>query len=229
MATLAEIRYDILGRLKGQVVTDDERLEDEYIDKLIRDRRNFLIRDEGKRGLGLHADWYQEVNCLGVKCGAVTCGGYTTQDKQVYVEMPAGVVDRIAWFGTHEGQPFSYQALTAFLLRGTSRFGERRAAYTLVDGKALLRNVPLGLGAVRLVAAVDDPVAVMRMCQIDAENARYPVPTHQVSRLAALVISDILPMRNIQPDTFNNSADETVPAQVNQKAVQAATEAPDLR
>ena len=74
MATLAEIRYDIIQRVKGQVVSDDERLEESYIDKLIRDKRNFLIRDEAKRGLGIHSGWMQDITCLEVsaeRCSAM--------------------------------------------------------------------------------------------------------------------------------------------------------------
>lgn len=222
MATLAEIRYDIIQRVKGQVVSDDERLEESYIDKLIRDKRNFIIRDEAKRGLGIHSGWMQDITCLEVKCGEVQCDGIPAGVAYSYVDWPAGAVGNVAYFGTADGSSqFSHWNISAFLLARPTRFGKEPRRYTVVGGKALLKGVPSEIDRVRLIAAVDDPIAAFGVCGLDGENQVYPVPVHQVSRLQSLVLMDLLPVRNILPDTFNNANDETVPSQVNPKLAQA--------
>ena len=223
MATLSQIRFDILGRIKGQLLSDDERLEDDYIDKLIRDKRNFLIKDELKRGLGLNPAYMQDLSCLRIQCDTVSCSGIPAGVQYHYVDLPSGVTGRVNYLGTQDGYTqFREMSISGFVHALPGRFGVSFPLYTIIENKALIKYASTSITQLRLIAALDDPMQKFSDCLLARHDQEYPVPVSEISRLQTLVLMDLLPTRNIQPDTNNNSADETTPADVNAKAVQAA-------
>lgn len=225
MATLAEIRFDILGKSKGQLLSDDERLEDEYIDKLIRDKRNFMIKDQLKRGLGLHPGYFQDLSCLTIECDTIVCDGVPAGVRYHYVDLPTGVVGRVNYLGAQDGmQQFRETSLSGFVHALPGRFGVSFPLYTILDNRALIKYAPSNMTRLRMIAALDDPMQKFSDCLLARHDEPYPVPVGEVSRLQNLVLQDLLPTRNVQPDTSNNASDETTPADINAKAVQQAQE-----
>ena len=75
-----------------------------------------------------------------------------------------------------------------------------------------------------MIAALDDPMQKFSDCLLSRHDQPYPVPVSEVSRLQNLVLMDLLPTRNVQPDASNNAADETTPADINAKVLQQARE-----
>ncbi len=227
MPSLSEIRFDVLRKVKGQLVSDDERLEFYYLDRLIHNKRNFLIREEARRGLGFSVDYLQIVDCLSVKCDEIACAGVPSGVRYHYVDLPSGCNDRVNYLGTTDGlTQFQWKSVSGFVHAMPGLFGRSVPCYTIVENRALLKFFPKNVDTLRLIAALDNPMEKYdgETCLLDHENDPYPVPVAQISRLVNLVLMDLLATQNIQPDATNDAADETNPARVDPRPLQPPAE-----
>lgn len=213
MATLAQIVNSIRDQASGLMTVDDTRLRDTYLQKLVADRRAFLIEEEAKRGLGLNTAWLQVIDCLELQCEDILCEGKYTFTKQFFVRLPSTVssIDTNIYLGTiDQQQPFRETSMTGFQSAMPGRFGKTTPVYTVLGDKALVKFQPSGLRTVRYIGILSDPVDTDSSgCGAVHWEEEYPVPGLLVARLETLCLQQILSVLSIQPDMANNAKDDT--------------------
>lgn len=212
MPTLAEIRHSIIDQVSGRFPTDDSRLRFLFIEKLMSDKRALLLAEQMKGSLSLDVAWMTVVDCLDVQCGPVSCAGYVTELKEHYVMLPAIMTGRraIQYFGTPAGQAFENVSMLSFSSGSNTLLGKAQPVYTIVDGRAIIKNIPYGLKKIRIVAILKDPHKDENGidCLPAAENREYPIPAELVHKLELLCIKQLLSTLPIAPDDTNDGADK---------------------
>lgn len=206
MPTLAEIRSSIRRQVKGHFVTDDDRLRDLFLDKLIADKRMVLIGRDMDRGMGVDMGCYQIFDCLKIQCGQVTCEGLPSDEQYFYVDLP--VTEHIAYLGSVDGSvSFCRTSLPGFLNALMPRLGGNQVVYADLNGQALLKFLPQGLEYVRLIAILYDPLN--GGCRTLASDEPYPIANRMVHTLEVMCIQQLVSTLPIRPDTANNAQDDT--------------------
>ena len=210
MPSLRELRASIRNQAAGHIVTDDTRLRNRFIDKLIRDKRSALIMSEAKRGLGVDPHYYQTISCLNIEDDELVCDGENTGVIVKSVKTPPVESFRgsIAHFGSidHSFQ-FEYRALSAFINYTNGRFCSDRPVYTITAGKSYLKNIPAGMCVVKLIAVLENPQD--DTCIKDFERTDYPIPNSRVHTLELMCLKQLMSTAGIVPDEMNNAADDS--------------------
>lgn len=222
--TLAEIRHSIIDQVSGRFPSDDSRLRFAFIEKLMADKRAVLLAEAMKGRISLEDDWYTVVDCLEVKCGPVSCKGYSSSRTEHYVTMPSVFGGRygIRFFGTPAGHAFEEFPLFSFLAGNTRILGKSQPVYTVIDDKAIIRNLPYGLKMIRVIAILKEPHKDDESisCLPAREDEEYPMPMQLVHKLELLVIKQLLSTLPIPPDIANDGADKNqVPGRPNPYAL----------
>lgn len=208
MPTLENLIISIRDQAIGQIGTDDTKVQESFVEKLIRDKRSLLINSQAKNGLGVDQAYYQVVDCLEIICGTVNCPGIPRGYKYHYVETKKieSFKGSIAYLGLIDGvHPFSQIPLSAFLNHVPVRFGKEYPVFTVIDGKALLKSPPSGVAYLRGIMVLENPVE--GVCEEDAYRAEYPVPNSIVHQLELLCLKQLFSTLPIQPDTTNDAVD----------------------
>ena len=219
MATLEQIRFSIIEQARGNIVTDDTRLRYGFIDHLVREKRALLLEQQRKRGMGVQLGFYQTINCLSIACGQVECAGYKSGVDQLYIDLPAGVQQPIAFLGSVDGSTsFQYEPFMTFSMNPPGLFGRSKPRFTILENKALLRNVPTGITLLQLVAVLYDPLE--KSCATLTARDEYPVPIGLLHQLELLCLRQLLSTSPIQPDVTSNASDDQQPARVDQRGLQ---------
>ena len=209
MPTLEEIVFSIRDQAIGQIGTDDTKLQEAFLEKLVRDKRSLIINDQAKRGLGVDQSYYQVIDCLEVLCGEVECPGIPRGFKYYYVDIKEveSFAGSISYLGTIDGQnPFVRVSVSAFLTNLPSRFGKNYPVFTVVSGKALLKSPPSAVAFLRGIMVLENPTE--GVCEEDAYRAQYPVPNSVMHQLELLCLKQLFSTLPIQPDTTNDATDK---------------------
>lgn len=211
MATLQQIRTSILEQAEGHYPTDDSRYRFEFIENLIRSKRSYLLEREANRSLGVDLAWYTNIDCLEVKCGRVSCPGFSAEKSYSYVDMPNVESNRwaIAFLGTPAGDVYAESPIVNFLFGRDSKPEFPGNPYVLQKGRAIFRY-QLTASFLRLVAILSDPSNIAEFpCIEDFETTAYPIPTSLVHELELLCLKQLLSTR-VQPDDTNDATNRLV-------------------
>jgi len=210
MPTIAELRSIIRGQLTGQVPVDDVRLRDRWIDQVMHQQRALLIAQYG-RGTGVPQSYYQIIDCLEIQCGEVECYGIKSGVKHNYIVVPliSSIRDAVSYLGTVDGQMnFTEMSLSGFNAQG-GRFGRKPPAFTLIQDKALLKDLP-PVKIIRLVAVLYNPSH--GLCGQSIDDFLYPIDDEDIAKLTTLSIKQIASTLNIPPDIQNDAAGQVAPS-----------------
>ena len=216
MPTIAQLRNSVRNQALGQIPTDDSRLTDRFIDYLVRSVRSRMVISDSERGTGIDQAYYQQVDCIEVKCGKVSCPGIGEDDDLQYADI--SVVesgrDGIAFLGTIDGDAIQRRSLTSFIHAIDPRFGVKKGIYTVIKDRLVFKYLPAGVSRLRMHAVLEDPMA--KTCMPLAENDPYPMPNNRVHELEVLCLKQLISTLPIQPDTVNDARDTaTIPGRPN--------------
>lgn len=211
--SLAAIGFSIRNQVKGFFSTDDERIDIEFIYKMIKDVRTLLIRDEINTTKAVNNAFYQTISCLELKCRSIVCDGIDSEEKEYYVDIPvladAGT-HTIKYFGSADKKTsFNQRNYQGHLYGNASPWTGNIPYYTIIGGEALMGNVPSDeLRFLTLVAILNDPLN--GGCFTLSENDPFPISESVVHRLELIVIKQLMATLNIVPDIKNNAANSPV-------------------
>jgi hypothetical protein len=210
MPLLSELRSSIIRQAKGQIPTDDEALRNRFVDHLIRQKRLVLAGSQAARGTGIDQAYYQQINCLEIKCSEVECKGPTRSFKSGksydYIDLPeiASFRDAIAYLGSVDGS-CGFQQVNQSAFHTNQRFGLELPQYTLIGKRAFIKHKPAGR-YFSLNAVLWDPAH--GLCGQDKINFSYPVDTHDVHELELLCLKQILSTLQIPGDRVNDATNQ---------------------
>jgi hypothetical protein len=208
MPALEEIRASLRRQLTGHKLTDDTRLEEPFIDYIIRSKRSVLIRDQAKPGLGVSAAYYQDMSCLKVETAKIVCDGRESGIEYQVVEVPQteSIRGAVAYLGLVNGtEPFQELGLSSFLMATGGRMCRTRPSFTMLDGKAYLKFIPDNLKVLRMIAILENPAE--NRCILDFDKTDYPIPNDKIHQLEVLCLKQLLSTNPIQGDTINDGSD----------------------
>ena len=207
---LKNIVYTIKEELSGYHITDDSLFTDEYLIDKINGVREVLIAEQFKEG-GIDGQFYQTLCCLEVKCHTQGCtlNGkfYKSGSTYFYIDLPALIMKvgmkNIMYFGLDDYYTqFTRMSFDGYMSSNSALWTGRMPTYTVVDGKALMKNIPTpGLKYICIMALLSNPVDA---CNWD-DNQDYPVP--DIYKLELLVKKDIMSMYGIVGDEINDARD----------------------
>ncbi len=215
--SLKKIVYSIKEELTGYNITDDVVFSNEYLIDKINDVREVIIKEHFKES-GIDGQFYQTICCLEVKCfeHGCTLNGkfYKSGSIYWYVELPA-LIESVGWknimyFGLDDFKTqFARNSFDAYLSNEGALWTSKMPIYTVVDGKAILKNLPTpGLRYICIMALLQNP---QDACNWDEESP-YPVP--DVHKLELLVKKDIMSLYGVIPDEKHDARDmKGVPTQ----------------
>jgi hypothetical protein len=215
--TLAEIGYSIRNQVKGYYSTDDERIDIQLIYDKCWDVRAVLLKDEFRQFKKINDQDFTTECCLEVQCGSIVCNGMDSGVQEYYVEIPkvesALGYDAIKYFGTvDKATPFRRGNYQSFLYSGHEKYTGKVPFFTIVDDKAILKNLPTkGLKFVCMIGVLEDP---RNICN---EDDPFPIARHLVHKLELLVIQQLMSTLNIGPDE-NNDARDSSPQQLQKQS-----------
>lgn len=216
MPTLEQISASIKRQASGQINSDDNRLEDRFLHKVIADKRKMLLQRDYGRGLGVAMSYYQQIDCLEVKCAAVECLGLPSGVTYHYVDLPAGTSDHLAYLGKADGSlPFDHRPLMSFNSGIQGRFNITAPFFTVLQDRAFIKRIPDGMDLLRLVAILYDPVEMG--CRRLLASESYPIPDANVHELEVLVLKQLLSTLPIPADLNNDTAPKSSEVAVNTK------------
>lgn len=210
MPTIAELRSIIRGQLTGQIPVDDVRLRDRWINQVMHQQRSLLIAQYA-RGTGIPQSYYQSLDCIQVECGEVECVGIKSGVQYHYATIPtvSSIRDAVYYFGSVDGNISFVELSIAAFNANSTRFGRSNPGFTIIQNKALLKNMPaIGIKKMRLVAVLYDPAH--GLCGQNADDFLYPIDDEDIGKLTLLCIKQISSTLNIPADVVNDSADQPV-------------------
>jgi hypothetical protein len=207
--TLAEVGYSIRNQVKGYFSSDDERIDIQLIYDKCWDVRSILLKDEYRQFKKINDQDFTPDCCLEVQCGTISCGGMDSGVKEFYVEIPKVEAslgqDAIKYFGTLDKRtPFRRVNFQGFMYSGFEKYTGRVPSFSIVDDKAILKNLPTkGLKYVCMIAVFEDP---RNICE---EDSPFPLARHLVHKLEIIVIQQLMSTLQIGPDEKNNARDDS--------------------
>lgn len=211
MATLAQIRSSILDQLTGFIPTDDSRLEEAFLENVIRTKRALLVREHEKPGMGVPQEYYQDLSCLEVIRSMEVCDGEDTGIERVTVKIPwlVGGRSAIAYFGKLDTITGGFMGvnLPTFVSGYSGRFCQDKIMYTHVGDELWVKGLPEEVDRVRLIAILEDPAYLK--CFPDFEQMEYPMPSSMVHTLETLCLKQLMSTLPITPDISNDGKDGT--------------------
>jgi len=212
--TLAEIGYSIRNQIKGYYPTDDERIDIQLVYDKCWDIRSLLLKEEYRKFKKLNDQDYTTECCLEVECDIIHCNGYNSGVKEYYIKIPKVEsslgYDAIKYLGTVDKRnPFRRTSFQGFLYSDHEKYTSKAPSFTLVDDKAILKNLPThGLKFVCLIGVLEDPRDICN------EDDPFPIARHLIHKLELLAIQQFMSTIQIGPDEGNNARDES-PDQLN--------------
>lgn len=207
--SLAEIGYSIRNQVKGFFSTDDERIDIQFIYDKCWDVRSVLLKDEYRQFKKINDQDFTSECCLEVQCNTITCNGINSGVKEFYVQIPKIEAslgqDAIKYFGTvNKKIPFRRTNYSGHLYSEHETYTGRAPSFTLVDDKAMLKNMPTaGMKFICVIAVFEDP---RNICN---EDDPFPIARHLVHKLELIVIQQLTSLIQIGPDETNNGRDNS--------------------
>jgi len=209
MKTLAEIGYSIRNQCKGYFSTDDERISIDFVYDKAWDIRSMLIKEEWRKFHQLNDNDFTTECCLKISCDEIVCddkgsGVYEHTIIMPTLESSLGY-NSIKYFGSVDKKtPFRRVNYGGYLYSGYSSFTGNAPTFTLIDNKAVLKNLP------------DENMEYVCVIGI-FENSRdyckpedpFPIARHLVHKLELLAIQQIMSTIQIGPDEYNNAKDDS--------------------
>jgi hypothetical protein len=207
--SLEKIIYSIKEELSGYIITDDTLYDDEYIKDKIMSAREAIIKDLYRNKL-LNESYYQRLCCLEVNCVEAACNFEGTPiysgDSYNVIEIPS-LIKGVGWdniinLGTTDLN-IKLQRVTfdGFMSSDGALYTSTYPIYTIVDNKALLKNIPLGTKFLCGIMLLYDPTEA---CNWE-DNKDYPIDDSY--KLEMLVKKDILSVMGIVGDEINDGRD----------------------
>lgn len=206
MYSIQKIVEIIKEKTSGFHVTNTFPLTDEMIVDRCNVIRELLIQQNKKR---LEDSFYSMTCCIDVTCEGFGC---TIGDEFIEsgislfkAELPSLItgigMNNIRYFGLIGlSQRFDRVSLENFIDNQWSIWSGKRKMFSVLGNEAYLKNVPLGINKLCIVALVKDPVS---LCDYNYEETPYPCP--QGYKLELLVTQDILSGLGIYPDELNDT------------------------
>lgn len=207
--TLAEVGYSIRNQIKGYFPSDDERIDIQLIYDKCWDVRSILLKDEYRQFKKINDQDFTPDCCLEIQCGKVSCGGMDTGVVEYYVDIPKVEAslgqDAIKYFGTMDNRtPFRRVNFQGFMYSDAEKYTGRAPSFTIVDDKAILKNLPTkGMKYIKMIAVFEDP---RNICD---EDEPFPLARHLVHKLELIVIQQLMSTIQIGPDERNNARDDS--------------------
>lgn len=207
--TLAEIGYSIRNQVKGFFSSDDERIDIQLIYDKCWDVRSVLLKDEYRQFKKINDQDFSTECCLEVLCNSIICNGIDSGVKEFYVQIPkiesSLGQDAIKYFGTLDKRNnFRRTNYQGHLYSDHETYTGRAPSYTLVDDKAMLKNMPTkAMKFVCVIAVFEDPRGI---CDADKP---FPIARHLVHKLELIVIQQLTSLLQIGPDESNDGRDSS--------------------
>lgn len=214
--TIQRIIYSVKEAVTNFHITDDFRIEDEYLIHLANTIRSSLI-DEEFKSRKLSDEYYQRYCCLEVECVKESCvlDGLTVSSENVlyYADVPS-LKKGIGWDNikmlTAEDVIFSRLNFMSFKMQDNRQYGLSMPTFTLIGNRVYLRHLPTtGTKFLCIVAILEDPL-IAGLCDMDSDD-EYPVPN--VMKLEYLMKRNVFESLNLPVDVINNTNDDTVNVQ----------------
>lgn len=210
MKTKLDYVYSILESLTDFNLTDDHKIDEEWVSDKIDDVRATLIK-----GLkNIHDDFYQLVCCIEIECEKPACdiNGVSIPSGDVLwkAELPSLIPlekgNNIKYFGPPNLKSnFTQVSPSAFQTLEAREFTSDKTFYMILNGIAYFKNLPTsGIKYVCLAGLLLNPETA---CNYELQNSNYPVPSGL--KLEILVKQDILSTYNIKPDVKQDARDNT--------------------
>lgn len=217
MATLPEIRYAIIDRLRGGITSDDELLSNREIDFLIHTKRGRLIKEYlQKNNDELHPEFLQTIKCLAVElvdkseCCEIATDCLILRTTQ---EIPVVYNNMFTYIGPVDDS-MNFQ-LVSFNRSRWDRFSRFTAhipkAYYLNNKVSI--TVTKTIEVIKIIGVFEDPtkLADLNVCEgtcFDINTSTYPIPSFMTDLLIQLVLQDLRVLNTLDNDTTNNTASE---------------------
>lgn len=207
--TLAEIGYSIRNQIKGYFPSDDERIDIQLVYDKCWDVRSVLLKEEYRQFKKINDQDFTVDCCLEVQCDTIVCGGMDSGVKEFYVNIPKVEAslgqDAIKYFGTIDKMnPFRRLNFSGFMFSSAEKYTGRVPSFTIVDDKAILKNLPTrGLKYVCMIAVFEDPR------DICSQDDPFPIARHLIHKLELIVIQQLMSTIQIGPDENNNARDDS--------------------
>jgi len=222
MAKLSEIGFSIRNQLKGYFSSDDERIDIEHIYHEIHVARAVLLKEEKRKFGFIREDNYQICDCIQVNCDELECSGVKSGIIEFSAQLPPllfGIAEQgIKYFGTMDGNhAFSWKSFTGFQYSDASTYTGKDPAYTIVSGKAFVKNFPGSIKKLcylRMIAVLEDPSkgCTGTSCSFVNENSEYPIDLNLVKKIEIMTIKQLMSTLPMMPDESNNAKDTPSPA-----------------
>jgi len=218
--SLIRIVESIKEDLSAHHITDDIKLDDEFLIDKINGVRASLIRKELAVGR-LSQDYYQELCCIEVTCEEKGCYIGETFYKSGTViwkaEIP-GLMNGVGsknllavgndnmLVGYNDGSNvFHRTSVQNFMLSKGQRMLAHKKTYTNLGSTLYLKNLPQDTRFICAIALLFNPVLA---CNYYEDEDNYPVPSEL--GLETLVKKDILSTFGIPPDKINDADDSPI-------------------
>lgn len=217
--TLWQIRSSILNELKGGFQVDDNRIDPEFIQDKVNDRRNYLVEQYIKEN-GPDESMYQHDCCLEIICEDVECNGRILKQRPIVNIKPLLTVagkTYIRFVGPVDySASFSYLPLHGIQFKDGDLWTSEDPKYTFLGpNKILLHNLPTdGMKYICFVGIFDNP----NITCTDWKDKPYPIPGSLVSKLEYDVVQMLIkPMLLMNPEQPNNATDDVPGTNNNRK------------
>jgi|TARA_R100000093_G_C1945099_1_gene74001 hypothetical protein len=212
MATLNEITYSIKNQLSGYVITDDNRLDDAFIQHEIKQYRSTLIKEMYRDTKRLDSALYQFCYCLKVTCDTVICDGNVAEAKIDYVEVPPleGSIgwENVKYFGSlDDATPYYRRTYEGLTYSSDGQYTANMPQYSVIGGKAYFTKlVSPSVKYMKMLAILEDPLKCRKEgCSSITPDDPYPVPSAMLAKLEMLVMKQISQGLSIPPDVKNDA------------------------
>lgn len=219
--SLSKIVYSIIEQCSHRVVSDDSRLDFEFIADKVHDVRLLLLKEDWAAKRKVDDGFFKRSCCFEIKCGSPNCEGNKLSDIEYhYVSLPkisTAVNGTIRYAGTvmdNQSESFEISILSnsQWKVRGANPYIPKKPIGTLINNSTLvLENIPEGMKYICVDAVWENPII---NCETD-NNADYPIPGDLIHKLEIVTIQHVLSANLVGADVINNALDDTT---VNQQA-----------
>lgn len=206
--TLAEIGFSIRNQAKGYFSSDDERIDIEFVYKMVKQVRSTLIKERYKELGAIDELMYQNISCLEIQCEEIICNCVPSGEYQYWIDLPIleDIYGNIKYLGTADMRTkFTEKTFNGFQYITSSPYTGMSPVFTRVQNKAYLKNLPTpDMKFITLVGLLADPLN--GGCYLLDENNDFPLSQNMIQQLELICLKQLMSTLQQQPDTKNNAS-----------------------
>jgi hypothetical protein len=214
MATLPEIRYAILDRLRGGLTSDDELLSNREVDFLVHNKRARLIKEYLQKNRdAVHPEFLQEIKCYETvladksECCDIQSDCLILKTKYL---LPSVYNNLFAFIGPIDrSQNFQLVSANRSVWDAYGRFTAKLPKVYYLNNRLYITNNKT-IEYIRIAAVFENPVelSAINSCNgvcYDEMTSKYPLPNYLVDLLIQLVVADLAQTTSTHNDEANDT------------------------